>query len=187
MWANTAFKVLYSYRGTLCTCIGVVTHLTSLITAKTTSEHSINDPLCGRALLPTTSPHTKALWLHHRFPSRFPCRVYTHTRLHKGLPGDSPTSAAGLWSLTQWPLGNLPDIFRYLIFQIISVIDGWGISCELALRWMSLNLTDDKSTLVQVMAWCQQATSHYLSQCWPRSIYVSTCHVVAPLKSCVYH
>ena len=26
------------------------------------------------------------------------------------------------------------------------------------------------STLVQVMAWCRQATSHYLSQCWPRSM-----------------
>ena len=35
---------------------------------------------------------------------------------------------------------------------------------------MSLYLTDDKSTLVQVMAWCRQATSHYLSQCWPRSL-----------------
>ena len=60
--------------------------------------------------------------------------------------------------------------FKYLIFQIISVIDGWGISCELALRWMSLHFTDDKSTLVQVMAWCRQATSHYLGQCWPRSL-----------------
>ena len=30
--------------------------------------------------------------------------------------------------------------------------------------------TDDKSTLVQVIAWCRQATSHYLSQCWPRSM-----------------
>ena len=45
---------------------------------------------------------------------------------------------------------------------------GWGISCKIALRWMSLDLTDDKSTLVQVMAWCHQATSHYLGQCWPR-------------------
>ena len=35
---------------------------------------------------------------------------------------------------------------------------------------MSLDLTDDKSILVQVMAWCRQATSHYLSQCWPRSL-----------------
>ena len=48
--------------------------------------------------------------------------------------------------------------------------DGWGISCKIALWWMSLGLTDDKSTLVQVMAWCRQATSHYLSQCWPRSM-----------------
>ena len=34
---------------------------------------------------------------------------------------------------------------------------------------MPQDLTDDKSTLVQVMAWCCQATSHYLNQCWPRS------------------
>ena len=26
---------------------------------------------------------------------------------------------------------------------------------------------DYKSTLVQVMAWCHQAPSHYLNQCWP--------------------
>ena len=50
------------------------------------------------------------------------------------------------------------------------MIDGWGISGAIALRWLSLDLNDDKSTLVQVMAWCHQATSHYLSQCWPRSM-----------------
>ena len=38
--------------------------------------------------------------------------------------------------------------FRYLIFPIIQVIDGGGIFCELSYRWMSLNLTDDKSVLV---------------------------------------
>ena len=54
--------------------------------------------------------------------------------------------------LTHWPLGNFNDILKYLIFQIISMIDGWDISCEIALRWMSLDLTDDKSTLVEVMA-----------------------------------
>ena len=35
---------------------------------------------------------------------------------------------------------------------------------------MPQNTFDDESTLVQVMAWCRQATSHYLNQCWPRSI-----------------
>ena len=49
-------------------------------------------------------------------------------------------------------------------------VRSWSISCELALRWMLHDLTDDKSTLVQVMAWCHQATSHYLSQWWPRSM-----------------
>ena len=32
------------------------------------------------------------------------------------------------------------------------------------------NLTDNKWALVQVMAWCRQAISHYLSQCWPRAM-----------------
>ena len=42
-----------------------------------------------------------------------------------------------------------------------------GARCEIAARWMPKNLTGEKSTLVQVMAWCRQATCHYLSQCWP--------------------
>ena len=36
-------------------------------------------------------------------------------------------------------------------------------------RCMSQDLTNDKSTLVQLTAWCHQATSHELSQYWPRS------------------
>ena len=59
---------------------------------------------------------------------------------------------------------------RKVIFKLTLVSGGWGISYDIALRWMPLDLTDDKSTLVQVMAWCRQATSHYLSQCWPRSL-----------------
>ena len=37
---------------------------------------------------------------------------------------------------------------RWVIFKRSLVIGGWGISCEIPLRWMVLNLTDDKSTLV---------------------------------------
>ena len=66
--------------------------------------------------------------------------------------------------------GKLEWNFRHVIFKQILMIDGWGISCEIALIWMSLDFTDDQSTSVQVMAWCRQATSHYLSQCWSRSL-----------------
>ena len=38
--------------------------------------------------------------------------------------------------------------------------------------------TDDQSTLVQVIAWCRQATSHYLNQYWPRSL--PPCGVTRP-------
>ena len=54
---------------------------------------------------------------------------------------------------------------------------------EIALRWgwigldlfnevtvnIPQNIAYENSTSVQVMAWCHQATSHYLSQCWPSS------------------
>ena len=60
--------------------------------------------------------------------------------------------------------------FRQVIFKLTLMNGGWDISYEIALRWMPLDLIDDKSTLVQVMTWCRQATSHYLSQCWPRSM-----------------
>ena len=66
--------------------------------------------------------------------------------------------------LTHCGLGD----FIWVLFRPITVIDGWDTCCEITLRRMSLDLTDDKSTLVQVMAWCHQAASHYLSQCWPR-------------------
>ena len=39
-----------------------------------------------------------------------------------------------------------------MISKLILVIDGLGIACNMAIRWVSLYLTDDKSTLVQVMA-----------------------------------
>ena len=68
--------------------------------------------------------------------------------------------------------------FRHVIFKQILVIDRWGISCEIALIWMSLDFTDDQSTLVQVMAWCHQATSHCLSQGWLSSL--SPCGVTRP-------
>ena len=38
--------------------------------------------------------------------------------------------------------------FRSEIFKQILVINGWDVYSEIALRWMSLDLTDDKATLV---------------------------------------
>ena len=67
-------------------------------------------------------------------------------------------------SLTNWPLGGSSSFNSIIIIQN-SVLR----TCfELALRWMPQNLAHERSPLVQTMAWCRLATSHYLSQCWPR-------------------
>ena len=36
--------------------------------------------------------------------------------------------------------------------------------CEISLRWLPLSPVNEKSTFVQVMVWCRQATNIYLSQ-----------------------
>ena len=73
-------------------------------------------------------------------------------------------------TLNSWAPGRLQENLRKNIFKLILVTDGYGISGEITLRWTSLDLSDDKSTLVQVMSWCRQATSHYLNQCRPKSL-----------------
>ena len=97
-------------------------------------------------------------------------------------PGNKPLSEPMLVCLMmhicitrpQWVNSLAPGRFQFnfrkVIFKLRLVNGGWGIPYEIALRWIPLDLTDDMSTLVQVMAWCRQATSHYLSQCWPRSL-----------------
>ena len=60
--------------------------------------------------------------------------------------------------------------FKTATFNLVFLIGIFTSSKDNALRWMPRDLTDDKSTLVQVMAWCRQAISHYLSQCWPSSM-----------------
>ena len=71
--------------------------------------------------------------------------------------------------LTHWAMGNLNHILGKLFSRWFYWLITWGISCEVALRWMSLDFID-KLILIQVIAWCRQATSHYLSQCCPRSL-----------------
>ena len=92
-------------------------------------------------------------------------------------PGDKPLSEPMMVSLPtricvtrpQWVNSFSPgwyaSNFKCAIFQHIPMIEILSISCETAPILMPVDLTDDKSTLVQVMA-----TSRYLSQFLPRSL-----------------
>ena len=78
--------------------------------------------------------------------------------------------------LTHWPLRDVAIISKVLSMNSCCGLRSWA----LALRWMPLNLFDDeKSTLVQVMAWCHQAASHFSSQ-W-HYVDPDLCHDMASL------
>ena len=73
---------------------------------------------------------------------------------------------------TNRPLGSVVTIVKYGIFRT----DFFNISCEirplnLILHSLAIRqdpIDDEKSALVQVMACCCQAASHYLNQCRPK-------------------
>ena len=78
---------------------------------------------------------------------------------------------APLHSLTHWfLLGDKAIHLNASFFELIIRNSSLGTCCEIDLMSMPKSLTADLSILVQVMAWCRQATSHCLSQYWPRSV-----------------
>ena len=108
------------------------------------------------------SPDFRRLWQTSVMP--YPNPVTVHQQLAFGWPA---SKEAMLMKIINW--------FKFLVIFIKSVFSHlcdlflW-FSCDIVLRSMSLDLTNNESTSVQVIAWCHQATSHYLSQCWPRSV-----------------
>ena len=68
--------------------------------------------------------------------------------------------------LTNWALGDAKIIvwvyFRTLFTNYYLEHFLWN-----CLRWVPQNTIHDKSKLVQVMAWCRQATRHYLNHVDP--------------------
>ena len=57
------------------------------------------------------------------------------------------------------------------VVVILNSLISRTLSMELlSVMQMPQSPTDDKSIFVQVMAWWRQATSHYLSQCWPKPL-----------------
>ena len=55
---------------------------------------------------------------------------------------------------------NFHSFQAWEIVPIFNILDILGIPHEIALRWKLQDLTNDKSSLDQVMVWCCQATSH---------------------------
>ena len=104
-----------------------------------------------------------------------------------------------MWFNSVVPL-SFGSNFKNVISKDMLWIRFMSMFCKVVPRWMPQNTFDDKSTLAQIMAWCHQAPSHYLSQCWPRSMlpygvtrpqwvnYLLACWFIAAnaIPSCVW-
>ena len=82
------------------------------------------------------------------------------------------------YSINSLAPGKFVSNFKIFTFKLIIENHSLATHCEIDLRAISQELINGKSTLVQVMALCRQAPSHYLSQCWLRSM--SLYHVTRP-------
>ena len=103
-------------------------------------------------------------------PSAYTTRNFTY--LARGpLGGPEPLKPpTNLCLVSALDPGRYGRNFKRIIFILTIQNIGLRTHWRVALRWMPQDLTDDKSTYVQVMGWCRQATSHYPSQSWPRSM-----------------
>ena len=82
----------------------------------------------------------------------------------------SPNDSLHFFLINSLAPGRSGSDFTSVFFKHILHIDILCTFCEIVCRRVSQNPFANKTMLVQVMARCCQATSHYLSQCWPSSI-----------------
>ena len=122
----------------------------------------------------------------HRFPvllkkkstwKEYQCRIHKPIRFLLHFLGISFISYPRIVSLltdseqhfvNSLAPGRSGGNFENVVFKLALLICIFKSSCDNVTRWIPQELTDNKSTLVQVMVWYRQATSHYLNQCWPR-------------------
>ena len=131
---------------------------------------------------PIRNDHDDVIWWRHH--------METFSALLVICEGNPPVTG-GRWcgtlmfSLICWANNrNVGDLRRHRAHYDVTIMITWkcypfhrsfGLCGFLSrgandVTWSST----DKSTLVQVMAWCRQATCHYLSQCWTRSFHYMT-------------
>ena len=105
-------------------------------------------------------------WIRAEYSIIWTCRGQTDSPLTKKATGHRHPPCHGhcflffifylyIYILTLWSLRVLRAILKCNLQSCLSA-DNFTSSCGNNRKWMPWDLTDDKSTLVQVMAWCLQ-------------------------------
>ena len=106
-----------------------------------------------------------SMWRLRHLNANFPWACLRIATMYKfwTTPDDLNVEMAG--KLPLLAPGICDSNFDSIIFEHILQIRFMHTSCEIDFRWMPRETYNDKSTSIQLSAWCRHATS----QCWPRS------------------
>ena len=89
--------------------------------------------------------------------------------IHLALCAENTAQATflhrGSETLMPWHMGDMDAILQLYFSKSVYELIYCALSEKLII---AENPVNNKSTLILVMAWCHQAPSHYLSQCWPK-------------------
>ena len=66
--------------------------------------------------------------------------------------------------------GKCGSNFKSIISYSLCRLFAWPPAEKMSAGESHKNLNSEQSALVQLMAWCRQATGHYTSQCWASSM-----------------
>ena len=116
-------------------------------------------------------PNKMAAILQTPFSNAFSCKKYLYFDLDFAefcSPGPVNNNAA-LIQVMAWCLSWWHQAITWTNVEL-SLVMFFGIHLRILSQLVPWDLTDERSTLVHVMAWCRQAPSHYLNRCWPRSM-----------------
>ena len=134
---------------------------------------------CG---IPTNQKTTqRSLRADMWFCMRTDVRTYGRIRSRSYLTGDRKYRrlcllSAHKSSFIHWLPGDMKAMLRMYFSKSFLELIYSAFPGKLVLG-QCLKAIDDKSTLIQVVAWCCQAPSHYLNQCWLRSLSISNIYI----------
>ena len=80
----------------------------------------------------------------------------------------APNSTCGKSGSTHAGLNEMSDIWKTTFLKAFSKKKSFMV--QISLKFVLTDPIDNNSALVQLMAWCCQAPSHYPNQCWPSSM-----------------
>ena len=76
--------------------------------------------------------------------------------------------------LTHWGWDKMADILQTTFSNSFSSNENLCIFIWISLKFVPTDPTNNQPILVQIMAWCQSVTNHYLNHWWP-SLLTYTC------------